>query len=168
VARRLETSCPTCIEIGNAAYLAGAVFMVGQDLEGGLKAAGAGFSAAIRPPAFLQDSANDEEAMIAASQVFHHYTNEAGYKSIDTSRMILPNTSGKVFVTELSLNPSQAFNQLFIGAATHAGRGDYVFPFTAKQGVTFESGKRDELFYLGTLRFDRHVEVVYSGPNLNP
>jgi len=72
-----------------------------------------------------------------------------------------------LFVTPLVLNPLQAFTKLFIGADTHAGRGDFVFSFIPRQGVTFTPGKDDEFLHSGTLRFGRQVDLVYSGPNLN-
>jgi hypothetical protein len=114
---------------------------------------------------------NDEEEMIVANttrQIFHHYTDEEGHQAIEAANMILPNSRGKVFVTPLVLNPLQAFYKIFIGAPTHAGRGNFVISFSPRQGVDFAPGKNgDEFLYSGTLRFDRQVDVVYSGPNLN-
>jgi RHS repeat-associated protein len=101
-------------------------------------------------------------------QVLRHYTNEAGLKAIQESKMLRPNSKGQVFATEKTLNPAQAFDEIFIGADTHAGRGGFVIEFTPRQGVTFTPGKPGELIHKGTVRFGRHVDVHYAGPNPYP
>lgn len=100
--------------------------------------------------------------------VLRHYTNEAGLKSILEQGMLRANGKGQVFATEKALNPAQAFDEIFIGSPTHAGRGDFVIEFSPKQGATFTPGKPGELIHQGTLRFDRHADVLYAGPNPYP
>jgi hypothetical protein len=100
-----------------------------------------------------------------SGQVLRHYTNEAGFNAIQESKMLIPNAKGQVFATEKALNPVQAFDELFIGTPTHAGRGEFVIEFTPRQGVTFSPGKPDEVIHRGTIRFGRHVDVHYAGPN---
>lgn len=82
--------------------------------------------------------------------------------------MLRPNARGQVFVTEKALNPAQAFDDLFIGSRTHAGKGEYVFEFAPRQGITFQVGKPGELIYRGALRFGRHVDLTFAGPNPYP
>jgi hypothetical protein len=82
--------------------------------------------------------------------------------------MLLPNAKSQVFATEKALNPAQAFDEIFIGADTHVGRGDFVIEFTPRQGVTFSLGKPGEFIHRGTVRFGRHVDVRYAGPNPYP
>ena len=168
VLRRVER-CRTCVTIGNFAHTAGAVFMVAVDIRGALGVSG-GLGSALRGGAASRASLNDEEEMLAAApQVFHHYTDEIGYEVIQASGMIQSNLQGKVFVTPLAVNPTDAFNKIFIGAPTHAGRGDFVFSFIPRQGVTFEPGKNDDEFiFRGTLRFVRQIDLVFAGPNPNP
>ena len=73
-----------------------------------------------------------------------------------------------VFASNLPMSSQVAENDLFIGAGTHAGRGDYVIQFTTKPGVTFlPAPKPGEYIHIGTLRVGRHIDVIYSGPNRN-
>jgi RHS repeat-associated protein len=108
------------------------------------------------------------EPLQGGANVLRHYTDEAGFNAIQESQLLLPNRRGQVFATEKALNPSQAFEELFIGAPTHAGRGDYVFELVPRQGVTFVAGKPGELIYNGTVRFGRHVDVRFAGRNPYP
>ncbi|WP_104983893.1 RHS repeat-associated core domain-containing protein [Sorangium cellulosum] len=98
-------------------------------------------------------------------QVLRHYTDEAGFKAIRDSQMLLPNARGQVFATKETLSPIQAFGRLFLSLQTHTGRGEFVIEFTPRQGVTFSPGKPGELIHRGTIRFGRHADVRYAGPN---
>jgi RHS repeat-associated protein len=64
VARRIEKSCPTCVEVANSAQLAGAVFMAGNDIDNLLN--GSSFRAAFQET-YVRPTLNDEEEMLAAN-----------------------------------------------------------------------------------------------------
>lgn len=81
------------------------------------------------------------------------------------SRVLRANARGQVFATKAAMSAEQAEQVLFIGSSTHAGRGAYVFEFFAKPGVLFSPGKTGELIHQGSLRFGRHLELLFSGPN---
>jgi hypothetical protein len=101
----------------------------------------------------------------APPTIFRHYTDDAGLEGILNSGVINANDRNQVFATERALSSTDAFNELFIGAPTHAGRGDNVIEFTARPGVAFEPGKPGELIHYGSLRPGRHIDITYAGPN---
>ena len=99
-------------------------------------------------------------------QVLRHYTDDTGLAGIQESGLIQANANNQVYVTNKALNSRDAFYDLFIGAPTHAGRGDNVIEFTVKGGAELVPGTQPgELIHYGSLRFGRHIEVHYSGPN---
>jgi RHS repeat-associated protein len=98
---------------------------------------------------------------------WYHYTDLAGYEGIMQDQQI-KGTLRVVFATNLPMSSQDAESVLFIGAGTHAGRGDYVIQFAANPGVTFfPAPKPGEYVHFGALRFGRHINVIYSGPNRN-
>ncbi|HQO29124.1 MAG TPA: hypothetical protein PKY22_06320 [Accumulibacter sp.] len=102
-----------------------------------------------------------------SSDIWYNYTDREGYEGIMRDRAIKGNSLRLVFATNMALNPQQAENTLFIGAASHFGRGDYVVQFVADLGVKFVPFEPGEWVTVGTLRFNRHIDVLYAGPNKN-
>lgn len=114
----------------------------------------------------LQALSGGLEGFTTESQIFRHYTDAAGFEGIMTSNMIRANESGRVFATPLALSAETAQQVIFRGFQSHAGRGAYVIEFRLKPGVLFQPGpKPNEFIHRGTIRFDRHVEILFSGEN---
>jgi len=111
-----------------------------------------------------------EGLLNGGGKVLRHYTDAAGYEAIMESGMLRAPTTGptagRVFATELAGDAQAIESRIFGNFPTHAGRGSHVIEFTPKQGVTFQLGKPGELYYRGgALRFGRHIEVNFAGPN---
>ncbi|NBA86187.1 hypothetical protein GVN16_10470 [Emticicia sp. CRIBPO] len=99
---------------------------------------------------------------------FYHYTDQVGLAGIMATHKILPNNKGKVYLTNIAMAPSEAFQNLFNGQATHANRGDdvVVFRLNSYQVAHLETNGREYLEFVypkGTLKLEK---VIYGGPNL--
>ncbi|WP_051941151.1 RHS repeat-associated core domain-containing protein [Phaeacidiphilus oryzae] len=97
-----------------------------------------------------------------------HYTNEEGYNAImrgDGGAHIAANPAGKVHVTQEIYSPAEAEQNLFIGAASHSGRGDYVIAFNRPQGAEFVPGAQsNELIHWGSLKISSE-DILFAGRN---
>ena len=56
-------------------------------------------------------------------------------------------------------------NDIFIGLKP--GYGDYVIAFRTKKGIYFEPSQNmcEFKYFGGSLRFNRHIRVIYAGEN---
>jgi hypothetical protein len=97
-----------------------------------------------------------------------HYTDESGFNAImrgDGGAHIAANSAGKVHVTQEIYSLAEAEQNLFIGATTHSGRGDYVFAFNKPQGAEFIPGAQpNELIHWGSLKLSPE-DILYAGRN---
>lgn len=126
----------------------------------------------------VSDTRKAEIALARATEIseerknikyFYHYTDFEGYIGILSTRAIFPNSKGKVYVTDATLNSVEAFQNLFLNAKkTHNGRGDYVIMFGLRQDQisSLENNISDpyEYIYRGTLRIYPNA-LKYAGPN---
>lgn len=91
-----------------------------------------------------------------------HYTDAPGSAGIAESGVIQPGMKGRVHLTDEMYAPHEAADALFIGAPTHAGRGDYVVVLQVPDGTELIPGTMpNEVYTVGSLR----PEILYNGPN---
>ena len=97
--------------------------------------------------------------------VFYHYTDELGWRGIVSSNVIVQN-NGVVYASKMPLSPTEVENIIFIGNPAFKGKGEYVIIFKPKYGVIFEPISLMEEVHYGSLYFNTHIDVIYSGKNL--
>ena len=96
---------------------------------------------------------------------FLHYTDEKGWRGIDSSGVIRSRQK-RVYATMERLNPQTVELALFAGNPAYSGRGQFVIIFTVREGIIFHPGTQpNELDHFGSLRNGRHIDIVYSGTN---
>jgi hypothetical protein len=101
--------------------------------------------------------------------ILYHYTDKSGIAAIRANGVIRANSQNMVFVTAAQLNPTDAFNILFIGNPFYKGKGEYVVQFTPRQGTVFVPGTMPiELVHFGALRNGRNIDISYMGSNPFP
>ena len=100
--------------------------------------------------------------------LFFHYTTPSRFQQFMRDNVIAANPStGIVYVTWIPLSPEDVRTTLVFGRSNQVG--DYVIAFSKKPDVTFFPGESfNELKHQGSLRFGRHINVVYAGPNVLP
>ena len=92
-----------------------------------------------------------------------HYTDAAGSAGIAETGVIQSGMKGRVHLTDEMYSPEEAANALFIGAPSHAGRGDHVVMLRVPEGTELIPGSMpNEVYTQGSLRPE---EVIYNGPN---
>lgn len=100
--------------------------------------------------------------------VFFKYANESDFQRHMSAGGILANSDGLTYITWVPLDPAEVVQNLFLGDERLSDRGDYVIMFMLRSGITLTPAVSDplELTYSGgTLRFARHIDPVYAGPN---
>ena len=97
--------------------------------------------------------------------IYYHYTNQANFNAIIASQSIKSGSKTLIYVSPCMKSPKEVENDLFI--RRKQGFGDYVIAFRPKKGLVFHAGQNScELIYKdGTLRFGRHIRVIYAGKN---
>jgi RHS repeat-associated protein len=95
----------------------------------------------------------------------HYTTTESAYQ-ISKTKVLLPNKSNKVYLTNALMTPAEAVTVLFLNQKTHMNRGNgaVIMKLNNSQQAGLESNGSDvfELYHRGTLRPEN---IIYSGPN---
>lgn len=100
--------------------------------------------------------------------LYFHYTTATGFATIASSGTIHANRAGVVYITWLPLSADDVRTSLVFGQGNE-GKGDYMVAFSKVPGVVFFPGESpNELKHQGPLRFGRHINVIYAGPNVLP
>ncbi len=107
----------------------------------------------------------DDLANKLDDDVFFHYTDKAGHDNILETMQVRPDSKRHVFLTQDTLNSTEAHNKLFLGLDSHKGRGDYLFAFKLKNGSVVPGPKNDELIHSGTIRLE---DLEFFFADLNP
>jgi hypothetical protein len=105
---------------------------------------------------------------ISAAQpvTYQHYTDIAGFDAISKAKLITGDSKGRVYLTPNEYSEVEAFNALFIGNPKYKGKGTHVFKLKMNPDVKLVPGTQpNEVIFEGTLRFDKHATVAYSGIN---
>jgi RHS repeat-associated protein len=101
-------------------------------------------------------------------QYFYHYTDKAGLAGILSTKCIMPNAKGKVYLTDQAFSPAEAFQNLFLSSPTHANRGDYIISIglTSSQRASLQYDRTQPFEYIhpGTLRIAPGM-IKGFGPN---
>ena len=102
--------------------------------------------------------------LLTEPSVYIHYTDEAGLSSIRQEGVIRTNSKLAVYFTQEPFSEADAHLKLFIGAATHSGRGSHIIVVRLDNGLPLERTGYYEVCSNQTVRLDQH-QVLYSGPN---
>jgi hypothetical protein len=102
--------------------------------------------------------------LLSDTQVYIHYTDEGGLDRILSEGVIRTDQKGYVYFTQEPLTQSEAHNNLFIGASTHAGRGTHILVLRLDMGMPVEQCGYMELRVRQSVRLDQHF-VIYKGEN---
>ncbi|SAK54672.1 RHS protein [Caballeronia temeraria] len=96
--------------------------------------------------------------------VFIHYTDQAGLNNILKTGAINPNSSGKVYLTDILMTPGDVERDIFIGNERYAGRGDYavIFKATDEQMANIRQSSLLEYIHEGKMNIG---EVLHAGQN---
>lgn len=103
-------------------------------------------------------------ALVDDSRVYLHYTDESGLQLIMLEGVIRPNSKGYVHFTQEPMSPERAFNDLFIAATTHAGRGSHIIALRLDVGLPMETTSLYEARVAQSVRVDQHG-FLYAGVN---
>ncbi|MEM6292850.1 MAG: hypothetical protein AAGA54_16365 [Myxococcota bacterium] len=114
-------------------------------------------------------SANSSEAAASDCRFFFHYTDAAGFASIQGSNYTLrAGASNRVYMTWFPYSPEEVRTRL-VFQGDNAGKGDYVIAFQLDGDVPLSPGHApNEIIHYGTLRVPENGNVVYAGPNVFP
>ena len=101
---------------------------------------------------------------LSGENIFIHYTNESGFKGIMESGVLVPNASGKVYVTDLLMSPDDVVRNLLIDNPIYKGRGDYAIIFKVDSGEMQNIRNSSELEFIheGKMKLRN---IVFSGKN---
>ncbi len=107
-----------------------------------------------------------DKSLAQQTPTLQHYTDVAGFQSIQKSQIILPDSKGRVFLTPEHYSQAEAFYALFIGNPVYKDKGTHLFMLKMKPGFNVRPGTQpNEVIFDGTLRFGKHADVVFAGPN---
>jgi RHS repeat-associated protein len=109
------------------------------------------------------EGARGVEGAAKEGKTLFHYTDAAGAKGIEESRVIRADAKGRVFVTDQRLSPAEAKNRLFIGRS--GDKGSHVVEIQAAEGLSIRQGKNaNELIHQGSIRDGRQGTLTVK-PN---
>ena len=103
-------------------------------------------------------------ALVDDARVYLHYTDASGLDLMMLEGVIRPNSKGYVHFTQEPMSPERAFNDLFIGASTHAGRGSHIIALRLDAGMPMETTSLYEARVRQSVRIDQHG-FLYAGVN---
>ena len=103
-------------------------------------------------------------ALLNDTRVYLHYTDQSGLDLIMSEGVIRPNSKGYAHFTQEPMSPDRAFNDLFIGSETHAGRGTHIIALRLDVGLPMETTSLLEARVRQSVRIDQHG-FVYAGVN---
>jgi hypothetical protein len=123
----------------------------------------------MRTSADILDNWLANRETLGSSSLFH-YTDHTGYDKILSSGMFKTNSyqqrAARICFTDLLMDPFTVVNTLFTpNPQAYSSRGDYVFGLSLRDGVRVQEVKQHEFWANSSLRFEKDVDITYSGPN---
>ncbi|WP_147194969.1 RHS repeat-associated core domain-containing protein [Pantoea sp. CCBC3-3-1] len=101
---------------------------------------------------------------LSGEDIFIHYTDQKGLEGIMNTKVLNPNASGKVYITDLLMSPEDVSRNLLINNKDHIGRGEYavVFKSDELQARNIQQSSELEYIHSGKLKLNN---VIYAGKN---